>query len=221
MGESAFPEGDVSATENALPTGEAAEVLESHLQGKVGDKDVAVYRNPSEYVSEVEDTYPTVAEAVACPPVYMEISEEEVPAATEDQGTWTFPSYYLAPTPELMDSPMPENISAPAVAAMIRLMGAAPHTPEIPDVHSLLQGQKRNEALIISLQYGAREEARADHEGYESIIDDLLMSSGRCRCKGQFPFFPHQEKALMDLERTNGPLILFPLVPGGRHPTRF
>ena len=36
--------------------------------------------------------------------------------------------------------------------------------------------------------------------------------------KGRLPFSPHQEKALMDLERTNGPLILFPLVPGVRHP---
>ena len=124
----------------------------------------------------------------------MEISDE-VPAATEDQGTWTLPSYYPAPTPELMDSSMPENILAPAVAAMIWLMGAAPHTPEIPDVHSLLERQERNKALIISLQYQlvrleeelceAQQEARADREGYESVIDDLLMGSGRRRNAGK------------------------------------
>ena len=207
--ESACPEKDASITlptteaifaaetsrspfkvEEASPTAEAVEaakVLEYPLQGEVGDRDVEANRNPSEDASEAGDAYPIVAEAVTCPPIYLEISDEEVPAANEDQGT--LPSYYPAPTPELMDSLMPENIPAPAVAAMIRLMGAAPNTPETPDVHSLLEGQNRNEALIISLQYqlvrleeelrDARKEAKADREGYEGIIDDLL--SGRRR----------------------------------------
>ena len=66
-------------------------------------------------------------------------------------------------------------------------MGAAPHTTETPEIHSRLEGQNRNEALIISLQYQlvwlekelceAWEEAKADPEGYKSVIDDLLMGS--------------------------------------------
>ena len=222
--ESACPEKDASVTlptteaifaaetsrspfkvEEASPTAEAVEaakVLECPLQGEVGDRDVEANRNPSEDASEAGYAYPIVAEAVTCPPIYLEISDEEVPAANEDQGT--LPSYYPAPAPEQMDNPMPENIPAPAVAAMIRLMGAAPHTPETPDVHSLLEGQKRNEALIISLQYqlvrleeelrDARKEAKADREGYEGIINDLLSSRHRHAGKDDSPSSPTKRR---------------------------
>ena len=177
------------------PTAEAVvapEASESSLQGEITEsarpEKVEANRNP-----EAGDAYPIFAQAVTCQPIYLEISDEEMPTANEDQGTLS--SYYPAPAPELMDSPMPEDILAPAIAAMIRLMGAAPHTSETPDVHSLLEGQKRNKALIISLQYQvvrleeelreARKEAKADREGYEGIIYDLLSRRRRRRHTGK------------------------------------
>ena len=210
------------------PTAEAVvapEATESPLQGETTEsarpEKVEADRNP-----EAGHAYPIFAQAVTCPPIYLEISDEEMPTANEDQGTLS--SYHPAPAPELMDSPMPEDIPAPAVAAMIRLMGAAPHTSETPDVHSLLEGQKRNEALIISLQYQvvrleeelceARKEAKADREGYEGIIDDLLSRRRRRRHTGKdnSPSSPSKRRRWF---WTNGPLIRSPCYPECNTPT--
>ena len=214
---------EVSPTAEAVVAPEAAE---SPLQGETTEsarpEKVEADRNP-----EAGDAYPIFAQAVTCPPIYLEISDEEMPTANENQGTLS--SYHPAPAPELMDSPMPEDIPAPAVAAMIRLMGAAPHTSETPDVHSLLEGQKRNEALIISLQYQvvrleeelreARKEAKADREGYEGIIDDLLSRRRRRRRhtgKDNSPSSPSKRRRWF---WTNGPLIRSPCYPECNTPT--